>query len=153
MTGDGINDALALKHASLGIAMGNAAPATKAVSRLVLLDGKFSSLPAALEQGRQVITNIESGGRTCFLTKTGFAILLGVLFSLFGLTFPFLPRQYSTADFLIVGASSFRVDSVAEFAPLCAGLLAPRAELHGSELDYCGCDAVGGDIHGSRHGC
>ena len=86
--------------------MGNAAPATKAVSRLVLLDGKFSSLPAALEQGRQVITNIEMVANL-FLTKTGFAILLGVMFSLFGLTFPFLPRQYSTADFLIVGASSF----------------------------------------------
>jgi len=59
-----------------------------------------------LEQGRQVIANIEMVANL-FLTKTGFAILLGVVFGLMGLIFPFLPRQYSTADFLIVGASSF----------------------------------------------
>ena len=129
MTGDGINDALALKHANLGIAMGNAAPATKAVSRLVLLDGKFSSLPAALEQGRQVIANIEMVANL-FLTKTGFAILLGVVFGLMGLIFPFLPRQYSTADFLIVGASSFALALLPNFAPVRARILAPRAKLH-----------------------
>ena len=106
MTGDGINDALALKKADLGIAMGNGAPATKAVSRMVLLDGKFDRLPAVLSEGRKVLANTERVAHL-FLTKTAYAIILGLFYALMFWQFPFLPRQFSTVDFLMIGCPAF----------------------------------------------
>ncbi|GAA3070165.1 MULTISPECIES: HAD-IC family P-type ATPase [Actinomycetes] len=106
MTGDGINDALALKRADLGIAMGNGAPATKAVSRMVLLDGRFDRLPKVLAEGRKVIANTERVAHL-FLTKTAYAIVLGLFFGLMFWQFPFLPRQFSTVDFLMIGCPAF----------------------------------------------
>lgn len=106
MTGDGVNDALAVKSADLGIAMGDAAAATKAVSRLVLLDSKFSRLPSVLAEGRKVIANMERLAHL-FLAKTTYAFLFVLLFSLLAWQYPALPRQMSTADFLFIGLASF----------------------------------------------
>lgn len=106
MTGDGVNDALAVKTADLGIAMGDAAAATKAVSRMVLLDSKFSRLPHVLAEGRKVIANMERLAHL-FLAKTIYALLFVLVFSLLAWQYPALPRQMSTADFLFIGLASF----------------------------------------------
>ncbi len=106
MTGDGVNDALAVKTADLGIAMGDAAAATKAVSRMVLLDSKFSRLPHVLAEGRKVIANMERLAHL-FLAKTSYAFLFVLFFSLLAWQYPALPRQMSTADFLFIGIASF----------------------------------------------
>src|SRR5699024_4722921 len=78
----------------------------KAVSRMVLLDGKFSRLPSVLREGRKVIANTERVAHL-FLTKTAYAILVGLVFALTFWPFPFLPRQFSTADFLMIGFPAF----------------------------------------------
>jgi len=106
MTGDGVNDALAIKTADIGIAMNSGSAATKAVARLVLLDGKFSHLPDVVAEGRQVIANIERVSML-FLTKTVYATLLAVLFGVLVLEFPFLPRQLSITDGLTIGIPAF----------------------------------------------
>lgn len=106
MTGDGVNDALALKKADLGIAMGNGSAATKAVSRLVLLDSRFSSLPGVVGEGRRVIANVERVSRL-FLTKTSWAMLLAIVFGIMLWPFPFLPRQLSAVDGYTIGIASF----------------------------------------------
>ncbi|KIP51399.1 HAD-IC family P-type ATPase [Leucobacter komagatae] len=106
MTGDGVNDALAIKDADLGIAMDTATPATKSVARIVLLDGRFERLPGVVAEGRRVIANIERVSKL-FLTKTTYALSIGLIFGLLAWAFPFLPRQLSITDGLTIGIPAF----------------------------------------------
>ena len=106
MTGDGVNDALALKDADLGIAMGNGAPATKAVSRLVLVDGKFSVLPGVVADGRRIIANMERVS-SLFLSKTTYAMLLAVVVAVAGWAYPFLPRHLTYISTFTIGVPAF----------------------------------------------
>ena len=106
MTGDGVNDALAIKDADIGIAMESGSAATKAVARLILLDGKFSHLPGVVAEGRQVIANVERVSML-FLSKTSYAVALALVFGLLMIEFPFLPRQLSVTDGLTIGIPAF----------------------------------------------
>ena len=106
MTGDGVNDALALKDADLGIAMGNGAPATKAVARLVLLKGQFSALPGVVAEGRRVMANTERIA-SLFLAKTIYASLIAVVVSAMAVAYPFLPRQFTVVSSLTIGIPAF----------------------------------------------
>ncbi|QQM66587.1 HAD-IC family P-type ATPase [Actinomyces weissii] len=106
MTGDGVNDALALKDADLGIAMGNGAPATKAVARLVLLNGEFSALPGVVAEGRRVMANTERIA-SLFLSKTVYASLIAVVVSITAIAYPFLPRQLTIVSSLTIGVPAF----------------------------------------------
>ena len=106
MTGDGVNDALAIKQADIGIAMNSGSAATKAVARLVLLDGRFSHLPAVVAEGRRVIANMERVSMV-FLTKTAYATTIAILFGILIMEIPFLPRQLSITDGLTIGIPAF----------------------------------------------
>ena len=106
MTGDGVNDALALKDADLGIAMGNGTQAAKAVAQIVLVDSKFSVLPGVLSEGRRIIANMERVS-SLFLAKTTYAAVLVIVTALVGWRYPFLPRQFSYIDSLTIGIPAF----------------------------------------------
>src|SRR5260370_28099687 len=106
LTGDGVNDALALKLADIGVAMGSGAPATRAVAQLVLLDGKFSTMPGVVAEGRRVTANSERAANL-FVTKTVWAALLAVAVGIAGWPFPFLPRQLTVIDTLSIGIPAF----------------------------------------------
>jgi cation-transporting P-type ATPase E len=106
MTGDGVNDVLALKLADLGIAMGSGAAATRAVAELVLLDGRFATLPGVVAEGRRVTANIERVANL-FVTKTVWTALLAIAVSLALLPYPFLPRHLTIIDTLTIGIPAF----------------------------------------------
>jgi cation-transporting ATPase E len=106
MTGDGVNDALALKLADIGIAVGSGAPATKAVAQLVLLDGRFATMPGVVAEGRRVTANIERVANV-FITKTVWATLLALAVGIALWPYPFLPRQLTIIDSLAIGIPSF----------------------------------------------
>ena len=106
MTGDGVNDALALKDADIGVAMGNGAPATKAAAQLVLLDGQFSRLPKVLAEGRRVIGNIERVA-SLFISKNTYSFMLILLVSIAGLPYPFAPRHLTLISFVTIGLPAF----------------------------------------------
>jgi cation-transporting ATPase E len=106
VTGDGVNDALALKKADLGIAMNSGSAATKSVAEIVLLDNKFSHLPNVLAEGRRVIANIERVSNL-FIIKNVYTLVLALMVTIAGLTYPYLPGQMTLISALSIGIPAF----------------------------------------------
>lgn len=116
MTGDGVNDVLALKDADIGVAMGSGSSAARSVAQIVLLDNKFATLPYVVAEGRRVIGNIERVSNL-FLTKTVYSVLLAALFGLAGvagkvfgftsLSYPFQPIHVTISAWFTIGIPAF----------------------------------------------
>ncbi len=102
MTGDGVNDVLALKDADMGIAMGSGSAASRAVAELVILDDSFATLPRVVDEGRKVINNVERVSNL-FIAKAAYALLITAAIGIMGVSFPFLPRHLTLIGTFSIG--------------------------------------------------
>ena len=122
MTGDGVNDIPALKQADVAIAQNTATAATKAVSQLVLLDGRFDRMPGVVAEGRRVITNMERVS-ALFVTKTVYAATFAIVIGIWGAAFPFLPRHLSLVSETTIGIPAFALSFRSADRPYRPGYL------------------------------
>jgi cation-transporting ATPase E len=122
MTGDGVNDVLALKDSDCGIAMASGSEASRAVAQLVLLDSKFSTLPTAVSEGRRVINNIERVA-SLFLVKTMYALFFAVATIVTNEAFPFLPRHLTLVGTFTIGTPAFFLALAPNDSPVRDGFL------------------------------
>lgn len=106
MTGDGVNDVLALKASDVGVAMGSGTSASRGVARLVLLDDAFERLPRVVAEGRRVIGNVDRVSKL-FVTKTSYAVLIALAVAVAGVPYPFYPRHLTIISTLSIGLPAF----------------------------------------------
>lgn len=106
MTGDGVNDVLALQESDCAITVASGSDAARNISQLVLLDSSFNSVPNIVAEGRRTINNIERSA-TLFLTKTIYATLMGILFLFIKYPYPFVPIQLTLISVVTIGIPSF----------------------------------------------
>ncbi|MDO4962744.1 MAG: HAD-IC family P-type ATPase [bacterium] len=106
MTGDGVNDVLALKEADCSIAMASGSDAARNVSELVLMDSNFDAIPYIIKEGRRTINNVERSS-SLFLTKTIYSTLLAIIFLFVSMNYPFQPIQLSLVSSITIGIPAF----------------------------------------------
>ena len=106
MTGDGVNDVLALKEADCSVAMASGSDAARNVSQLVLLNSCFDSMPKVVAEGRRSINNIQRSA-SLFLVKTLYSLLLSILFIFINMPYPFMPIQMTLISMFTIGIPSF----------------------------------------------
>ena len=143
MTGDGVNDTLALKDADIGVAMGSGSPAARAVARFVVLDNSFAVFPSVVAEGRRVIANVERVANL-FLTKTVYATILAVVVALTSIPYPFLPRQFTVINGLTIGIPAFFLALAPNHRRAAPGFLGRVLRFAGPAGLVCGAAVLGG---------
>lgn len=106
MTGDGVNDTLALKEANCSIAMADGSEVARNISHLVLMESNFSALPSIVKEGRQIVNNVQKSS-VLYLMKTLFTIMLCITTLILSISYPFTPKQLLPLEMFVIGLPSF----------------------------------------------